>query len=355
VPVCAKLPALWSSPGAAKRIIVDILGNGFDLTAAGQGVLFGFDGTGNPIRLSWPQRTRREQLQKGAIDTEGSNCISNRGDWVYTTYVQDAEREVLFSSLTSQRRMTVMAAISWNWNSWHSSARPALVVLALIACVFVAFAQTPQAPYALFERATLTGSGSTITAVNVPIVVSSGLTIYTNVTMQFNVDYNGNLTLLSGYPQVFAAPIVLASSFKSGKYVGPSTVANGKAIITVSGPGVTDGGATAWSLSAAAGADNCTLPSSATWYAGPMSSSPMAARLTKASVTSTAWSYGVSGSGPSSTSSTSSCGSDNYFNWGTGTLIGVSQTGNALTVASFTRSDVDRSAPVAQITYTLAP
>ena len=68
----------------------------------------------------------------------------------------------------------------------------------------------------------------------------------------------------------------------------------------------------------------CTYPSSATWYVGPIANSPLAARLKAAGITSTAWSYGVTG------------GEACYNNWPDNTLIGLSQTGNKLTIVSFT-------------------
>jgi hypothetical protein len=45
----------------------------------------------------------------------------------------------------------------------------------------------------------------------------------------------------------FAAIAPLIWSFKSGKYSGPGTLLNGKAVVTVAGPGVADNGATEWS------------------------------------------------------------------------------------------------------------
>jgi hypothetical protein len=213
------------------------------------------------------------------------------------------------------------------------------------AVAFVARAQTQQA---FFERSTLTGSGNTIAATNVPVVIS-GVTVYVNVTMQFNVDHNGNLTLSSGYPQVVAAPNLLSSTFMAGTYVGSSSTSSpGIAVVTVSGPGVTDGGATEWSLNLTTdNGDGCSRPNpkSATWYVGPIANNPVAARLTKAGVTSTAWSYGVA-SGPSCV----------LIHWPAGALIGVSQTGSAITIASFTDANAgDQKAPIDQLTYTLKP
>jgi len=235
-------------------------------------------------------------------------------------------------------------------NSWQRTVRLAVMVFTS-AWVVVAPAQTPQPPYALFQYSTLTGSGNTITAAQVPVVIAPGVTVYVNATLQFNVDSNGNLTLSSGFPQVVTAPALLTSGFRAGTYVGPSTLLGGKATVTVSGPGVTDGGATVWSIAAAPGADACTYPISATWYVGPIVNSPFADRIKSAGITSTAWSYGI-GSG-------NACGQNitgvNPNAWYSNTLVGVSQVGNTVTIASFTNAGTDKSVPIDQITYRLAP
>ncbi|MGI8744057.1 MAG: hypothetical protein ACR2NN_16075 [Bryobacteraceae bacterium] len=222
-------------------------------------------------------------------------------------------------------------------NTWR---RAASVVAFTSAWVTLAHAQTP--PYSLFQYSTLTASANIITATRVPIVNAAGATTYVNITVQFEVDSDGNLTISSGYPQVVAAPVLLVSTFKAGKYVGPGTIYKGDFVIAVSGPGVTVGGATEWSLAAPTGGDVNTYPGSATWYVGPVESSPLAARLKKAGITSTAWSYGIGGS-------------QWGLPWAANTLIGVSQIGNTLTVVSFTNGNGDQSEPVDQITYTLAP
>jgi hypothetical protein len=217
-----------------------------------------------------------------------------------------------------------MTVLGRNLNSWRRFTRLATFVAAL---VIGARAQTSEMvlPLAaastansLFQYSSLTGSGNTVTASWVPVVTASGTTIYKNVTLSFNVDASGNLTLAPGYPQVIPAPVVLVSSFKSGNYAGPNGVFGGKALITVSGPGVTSGGASEWSLASSPGAYSSTYPSSATWYVGPLTGSPLATRLQAANLTSTAWSYGVVGSAPWTVDGT----------WMTNTLIGVSQVGN---------------------------
>lgn len=211
------------------------------------------------------------------------------------------------------------------------------------AGVLVVHAQVPTPPYALFQYASLTGTGNTITATQIPVVTTTGVTVYENLTIQFNVDANGNLTISPGFPQAIPAPTLLTSGFKAGTYAGPSTVLGGKALITVSGPGVTDGGATEWTLSAAAGADPCTYPYSANWYSGSLANNPYAPWLKSSSITSTAWSYGVG------TATQTPCVNPNWSN----ALIGASQAGNTITIVSFGSNEGNYSAPVGQITYTL--
>jgi hypothetical protein len=198
-------------------------------------------------------------------------------------------------------------------------------------------------PYAQFANSTLTSSVNTVTASWVPVVTATGTT-YQNVTIVFNVGASGNLTIAPGYPQIVKAPTILVANFKAGTYIGPSSVLNGKAAIAVSGPGVTNGGATEWSLAAAPAAENCTYPTSATWYVGTLTNNPLYQRIKAAGITSTAWSYGIVGSDV--------CTIDGN-DWYTGALIGLSQIGNTITVVSFTSGVTDHSMPVDQITYTL--
>jgi hypothetical protein len=182
------------------------------------------------------------------------------------------------------------------------------------------------------------------------VINSAGQTVYQDVTLQFDSDGDGNLTISSGSPAVTASPNLLTSSFQTGKYQGPRNVASGKGSITVSGPGVVAGGSTAWSSSSNSDGDACTYPVSATWYVGPIENNPMAGRLKKAGITSTAWYYGVTGGGI-----TISCGGSAFFAWGNGSIVGVSQTGNTITFASFTNNSFDKESPVDQITFTLVP
>src|ERR1035437_6401491 len=117
-------------------------------------------------------------------------------------------------------------------NSGRRTARFALTLTVFSAVAFVARAQG-QIPSAMFQNSTLTGSGNTMTATRVPVRISSSLTIYVDITTQFNVDLNGNLTLSAGYPQIVPSATLLTGNFKAGTYVAPSTLFNGKGLVTV--------------------------------------------------------------------------------------------------------------------------
>jgi len=231
-----------------------------------------------------------------------------------------------------------------NLTSW-----PSLVRTIVLTAGFSALAVAQPAPGPKFQYASLTGAGNTIVVSRAPVVTASGQTIYQDITLQFDTDADGNLTVTTGSPTVTPSPSLLISSFQAGKYTGPRTVASGKASISVSGPGVAPGGSNVWSSNTNGDSDSCTYPASATWYVGPIENNSLLSRMQKIGITSTAWTYGVMGSGIAS-----SCGSQ-FFNWGNGAIVGVSQVGNTITFASFTRNSFDSASPVDQITYTLVP
>ncbi|HEY3910500.1 MAG TPA: hypothetical protein VGM07_11490 [Stellaceae bacterium] len=209
-----------------------------------------------------------------------------------------------------------------------------------------AIAATPT-PY--LQDSTIVSSGATITATDVPVQTSTGSLVYKDVTIQLSADVKGNLTIAKGYPKVVNAINPILNHFVAGNYAGPPTFASGKFLITVNGPGAGAGGTTVWSLTTAKGADCGTYPTLATWYTGPVASNPLAARLKKAGITSTFYSYGL-------------VGSEGCYDAGTPTsfpatgLIGVSQVEGSLAIVSFTNiNGVDQPTPVSEITYTLLP
>jgi hypothetical protein len=211
-----------------------------------------------------------------------------------------------------------------------------------IPAVATVSAQAQVTPKAEFQNSTITSTNNTISATRVPVLDSTGAIHYRDITLLFNVEdstTNGaDVTLASGYPMVVksASPIQV-DGFEAGTYRAPG----GGAAIAVTGPGVTSGGATEWSLAQSSTA--CTFPYSATWYVGPISSNPLYARLKKAGITSTAYSYGLLGTA-------SGCGD---ADWDSGALLGFSQTGKSLTIVSFSHVGTeDSSVPREQITFT---
>ncbi len=205
-------------------------------------------------------------------------------------------------------------------------------------------AQTP--PYAPFQNAVLTGGTNTLTVTRLPVVTAQGI-LYKNLTLMFDVDVTGNITLAPDSPKITASPNLVVSKFKPGKYAGPATVYRGDFAIQVAGPGVAAGGATEWTATTPQGGDTQTYPGTATWYVGPLATNPLSGRLKAAGITSTAWSYGVSSSAWGAA-------------WPRNGLIGVSQVGNTITFVSFSTyvasgKNQDYNEPVDQITYTLVP
>jgi hypothetical protein len=224
--------------------------------------------------------------------------------------------------------------------SWCATA----MAMSVGATMNVARAQTTPAP--LFQNATLTGSGNTITATRVPVMLSTTLIVYVDVTLQFTSDSNGNLTLATGFPQYAPSASLLTPSFKAGTYLGPSTLFGGNGLLSVNGPSVADGGATMWSLTTAPGTNVGVYPTSVNWWVGPIANNPYAARIAAAKITSTAYSYGVA--------STASSAPGPWVSGSNGILIGVSQTGNVLSIASFSFNGAsDTNTPYAILTFTL--
>jgi hypothetical protein len=211
--------------------------------------------------------------------------------------------------------------------------------LAVVLAVSAQAQTTTVTPHADFQDATLTSTTNTIDATRVPALDSTGKLHYWNIQIVFDTAADGTLTLATGYPIITQAENPLTADFKAGTYVA----SNGAKII-VSGPGVTSGGATEWSL--AQSGTICSFPYSATWYVGALTSNPLYARIKTDGITSTAYSYGLLGT-------SSSCGSQW---WDSGALLGLSQTGNALNIVSFSNDGSDDSiTPQAQITFTYEP
>ena len=238
-----------------------------------------------------------------------------------------------------------MNASHSNLNPMRRAARFATIIMVFTAlCAAAASAQAP--PYALLQNAPLNGTGNTFTATYLPVVTTANGTIYVDLTVQFNVDANGNLTVSS--VQQVPAPTPINNGFVPGTYVGPD---DSSQLITVTGPGVTEAGNTEWSIAPAPGYAGCLYPYSGIWYdvGTAIKNSPIYARLQKAGIKSTQ--YFQFGQGETQQNYPCDTG-----NWGTNSLLGFAQTsGSTLEVASFTYNSKDENMPGTTKTYTLQP
>jgi len=227
-------------------------------------------------------------------------------------------------------------------NLWRKAAQLAICALAF-APLFAAtaFAQTAKTPHADFQYSTVTGTTNTVNVTRVPSVNAEGTISYWDISVVFDSDATTGEPAVDS-STVKASPKLYVNNFKQGTYIAPSTYFAGSGLIALTGPGVTNGGATEWSVATASGANACTAPGSATFYVGPIASNPLYSRLKAAGITSTAYSYGLDGG--------DTCDGDWWLGGG---ILGFAQTGNALTIVSFSFAGTDYPTAGATVTYTL--
>jgi len=223
----------------------------------------------------------------------------------------------------------------------------AWVVFAHAQTLGTASSQPPTAtPEALFQDSTLTATTSTINGTFLPVVTSTGKIIYDDIVIQFDVADDGTLTVSAGYPKVTPSPIPINNHFKAGNYIGPD---DSTEFITVTGPGVTYGGATEWSIAPTAGYFGCLLPYNASWYdvGKDIKSNPLYTRLEKAGIKSTQ--YYQFGTGSARVN-----GGCQGTYWQTNSLLGFAQTsGTTLVIYTFSANgDQDQNTPLDMKTYT---
>ena len=242
----------------------------------------------------------------------------------------------------------------------------------LLATVFAssAFAATPQ-----LENANIEGQAGTLTITRMPIKTPTG-TIYRDVVIQLQADDAGNVTFARGRlpspPASGAAvagrapapaappeptvtgggtltqnepglsevqPLTVSPSkpvkvqqFKEGTYQG-----NDGSLVHVTGGGnALLEGVPVWTLSAIGGSAALT---SATWYEGLISDNPRERIIKRAGITSLDFAYGTSDQGDSGS-------------FGSGALLGATQTGDTLTIVSYHRGCCSNGRePSASLTY----
>lgn len=173
------------------------------------------------------------------------------------------------------------------------------------------------------QAAGISSASGTITAARVPVQNGTNPVQYFDVTISLAPTFNGsNVSGLSASATSTPSKILQTQHFVAGTYKG----ADGSTY-TVSGPGAGPGGGTVWTIVENSGGTSCLAQ--ATWYTTAGKDNPEYARLKAAGITSPTYSYGVEG-----TASTA-CNFD-AATFGTDTLIGAYQSGNALVISSFT-------------------
>jgi hypothetical protein len=237
--------------------------------------------------------------------------------------------------------MNVRARLLSGANFFGGGTRVGIFALSGVLLGICASAALAATPAAFFNYSSVIGLNKTITATQVPIQTSTGAFIYKDVTIQINVDAAGNLTYATTSPLATLSPMLSPSTFRAGIYTDSSDSRYG---IQVSGPAIIPGGGglAQWSLTSAPGLA-CDPPQPATFYTGPLANSPLAARVKAAGITgitATQYSFGVIG--------TPNCGNANWQNNG---LIGLTNVGGNLVIASFTQAGTDANTPYTQIIY----
>ena len=247
-----------------------------------------------------------------------------------------------------------------------------MLLLATVFTGFSARAATPQ-----LENANIEGQGGTLTITRMPIKTPSG-TIYRDVVIQLQADDAGNVTFARGrLPATSGATIagrapapanspvtppeptvsgggaltqtepglaevqpltvspskpVKVQQFKAGTYQG-----NDGSLVHVTGGGnALLEGVPVWTLTAIGGSGALT---SAIWYEGLISDNPRERVIKRAGITSLDYAYGTSDQGDGGS-------------FGSGALLGATQTGDTLTIVSYHHGCCSNGRePTASLTY----
>lgn len=193
------------------------------------------------------------------------------------------------------------------------------------------------------QGASISAAGGTIAVAHLPVQVAGGAPSYFDLTITLTgISVGGTPSGVKVAGKSVASQIIASDGFQQGTYKDAS--AN---VYSVTGPGVGPGGATAWSLTFLSQGQNfpCILDS-VTWYTDPGPNNPEAPRLQAAGITTTAYSFGLSGG--------SSCAESAFSN---GALVGVAHTGSGIAISSFSSftgsKPADSSTPTS--TWTLTP
>jgi hypothetical protein len=193
------------------------------------------------------------------------------------------------------------------------------------------------------QGASISAAGGTIVATRVPVQVGTGAPSYFDVTITLTGTAAGGLPAGIKVTGTSApSQIIETNGFLQGTYKDAADNT-----YSVTGPGVGPDGATAWSLTLLSQGPGfpCELFGVA-WYTATGANNPEAPRVTAAGITTTAYSFGLSGG--------ASCAGSEFSN---GALIGVAHSGSGITISSFSSIAAgklaDQDSPTS--TWTLTP
>lgn len=193
-------------------------------------------------------------------------------------------------------------------------------------------------PAIFMQSATINGAADTVTLTRIPVRKANGSIIYKDISMVFDVDSVGNVSLDTTSVKITASPTLNVGAFKPGTYNGYKLWVS--STFKVGSPGVSSGGRISGSIQRITTVDDDIF--NASWTSGPITGHPFQAQLNAAKITSTAYNWGVMGTGGEYTINSG---------WKAGDIIGAIQTGNQLSLVNF---GVDNKAD-ATLTFTLCP
>lgn len=157
--------------------------------------------------------------------------------------------------------------------------------IAAIAVALTSGAVSAQSMTA--EGGTTATAGNTVSMTRIPVRTSTGTVLFKDIQIQFTVDNLGNTTLSAGFPKITVSPAPIPSAFKAGTY---KDIFGRKYL--VSGPAIIPGGRVMWQIQETAPAG---FVFEASWATGAVAGHPFQAQLTRNTITSTLYAWGVVG------------------------------------------------------------
>jgi hypothetical protein len=201
-------------------------------------------------------------------------------------------------------------------------------------------------PKIFLESSVIKGAGGIVKIRRVPVQDSAGAIKYLDISLSFDVNDAGEISLSPGSPQITPSPKLKVGEFKQGVYTGSLE----GVLYDVGSPGIGPGGRAAGSINSRPrllGSSTCrTDRLSVSWVTGPIQGHPNEAALTAAGITSTTLSWGAVSVMDDNCSDV-----NDYPGWENGNIIGAIQTGNQLSIHNFGNDNAEDSVLV----FTLCP